>query len=337
MAIWPTAVATDADLYVAVNSLQTTLATALGTGDVSVVLASATGFPVAGAVTIGNEVIFYTNISGATLTGCTRGADGTTAATHSVGVPVGATIVAIHHNCLKDEVKAIEGYLNTRFGLGGTAFTNARALQSNASTGIVEVSSVTATELGYLSGVTSAIQTQFGLKAALASPTFTGTVVAPTVDVTTINHTGGTAIKGSNSNNSAAAGDRGEVVNSSVADSSAVSSTGTNQYFDITSVSLTAGSWLIFARYGFTANGATVTDTRYGVSSTSGNSSTGLVFGDNVFSANVNPSASADSAEAFGGYIVRLTGTTTHYLKARMTFTVATAKAYGTITAIRFM
>jgi hypothetical protein len=64
MAFWPTSVATDANLYVAVNALQTTLATALGTGDTTVVLASATGFPVAGAVVIGNEVIFYTNISG---------------------------------------------------------------------------------------------------------------------------------------------------------------------------------------------------------------------------------------------------------------------------------
>lgn len=37
-------------------------------------------------------------------------------------------------------------------------------------------SSVTGTELGYVSGVTSAIQTQMNLKAPLASPTFTGTV-----------------------------------------------------------------------------------------------------------------------------------------------------------------
>jgi len=39
---------------------------------------------------------------------------------------------------------------------------------------------LTATELGYVDGVTSAIQTQMDLKATLASPTFTGTVVIPT-------------------------------------------------------------------------------------------------------------------------------------------------------------
>ena len=40
--------------------------------------------------------------------------------------------------------------------------------------------SVTDAELGHLNGVTSDIQTQFGTKANIASPTFTGTVSAPT-------------------------------------------------------------------------------------------------------------------------------------------------------------
>lgn len=44
---------------------------------------------------------------------------------------------------------------------------------------------VTPTELAYLSGVTSAIQTQFGLKAPLASPALTGTPTAPTATLGT--------------------------------------------------------------------------------------------------------------------------------------------------------
>jgi hypothetical protein len=44
-------------------------------------------------------------------------------------------------------------------------------------------SAVTPTELGYVSGVTSAIQTQLAAKAALASPTFTGTVTTPALNV----------------------------------------------------------------------------------------------------------------------------------------------------------
>ena len=41
------------------------------------------------------------------------------------------------------------------------------------------VASVSNTELGYLDGVTSAVQTQLNAKAPLASPTFTGTVTIP--------------------------------------------------------------------------------------------------------------------------------------------------------------
>ena len=47
------------------------------------------------------------------------------------------------------------------------------------SSGNLAVSSTTATELGYVHGVTSALQTQLGLLAPLASPTFTGTVTMP--------------------------------------------------------------------------------------------------------------------------------------------------------------
>lgn len=46
---------------------------------------------------------------------------------------------------------------------------------------------VTATtaELNHVDGVTSNLQTQMDAKAAIASPTFTGTVTAPTVNATT--------------------------------------------------------------------------------------------------------------------------------------------------------
>lgn len=57
--------------------------------------------------------------------------------------------------------------------------TASRALVSDAS-GKVAVSAVTSTELGYVYGVTSAIQTQLNSKAPLASPALTGTPTAPT-------------------------------------------------------------------------------------------------------------------------------------------------------------
>ena len=73
----------------------------------------------------------------------------------------------------------------TGLPLGGlVATTVSRALVSNAS-GVIVPATTTDTEIGYVNGVTSAIQTQMNLKAPLASPTFTGTVTLPAATVRT--------------------------------------------------------------------------------------------------------------------------------------------------------
>lgn len=61
---------------------------------------------------------------------------------------------------------------------GSTALTASRAVVTNGS-GVLTAATTTSTEIGYVNGVTSAIQTQIDLKAPLASPTFTGTVTTP--------------------------------------------------------------------------------------------------------------------------------------------------------------
>lgn len=63
--------------------------------------------------------------------------------------------------------------------LSNTGLTAGRAIITDGS-GKVSVSAVTSTELGYLDGVKSAIQTQLNAKANLASPAFSGTPTAPT-------------------------------------------------------------------------------------------------------------------------------------------------------------
>jgi hypothetical protein len=62
--------------------------------------------------------------------------------------------------------------------------TTSRALVSDGS-GDVSISAVTSTEVGYLDGVSSSIQTQLGTKAALASPTLTGTPLSTTASAAT--------------------------------------------------------------------------------------------------------------------------------------------------------
>lgn len=70
------------------------------------------------------------------------------------------------------------------------AITASRALVSDAN-GIPTHATTTATEIGYVNGVTSAIQTQMNAKAPTASPTFTGTVTLPvTSGVVKVNGSG---------------------------------------------------------------------------------------------------------------------------------------------------
>ena len=66
----------------------TTAAEAIDASETEIDLTSSTGFDSTGTVHIGNEQITYTGISTNTLTGCTRGANSTTATTHDSGTTV---------------------------------------------------------------------------------------------------------------------------------------------------------------------------------------------------------------------------------------------------------
>ncbi len=59
---------------------------------------------------------------------------------------------------------------------------------------IMDGVTATTAELNYVDGVTSAIQTQIDTKAAIAGPTFTGTLTAPTINASTALQIGGVAI-----------------------------------------------------------------------------------------------------------------------------------------------
>jgi hypothetical protein len=70
----------------------------------------------------------------------------------------------------------VQSALNAKANLsGGATFTGSIVLPSSTVIG-----GTTSTEISYLAGVTSGIQTQLNNKANLASPTFTGTVTSPT-------------------------------------------------------------------------------------------------------------------------------------------------------------
>ena len=65
------------------DGINTTLSAGINATAVTIGVASVTGFATSGVITIGTEQISYTGITSLNLTGCTRGINGSTAATHN--------------------------------------------------------------------------------------------------------------------------------------------------------------------------------------------------------------------------------------------------------------
>ena len=140
--------------------------------------------------------------------------------------------------------------------------------------------------------------------------------------------------KGTATNDDASAGYIGEAVRSNVTAASAISLTNSGDYFDVTSISLTAGDWDVSGVVGFVNNSATTSYTLAGISTTSGNSGTGLVGGDNSLEG--PPSNNAYNAGiTIPAWRLKLTATTTVYLKTNVGFSAGTPKAFGRISARR--
>lgn len=105
---WPTAVATDAQLLIAVNNIDTLLTAGIDAAVTTIPVTATAAFPAVGFVTINAETIFYTSKDATNFLGATRGADGTAADAHSLNDLVSHFNVAAHHNVIKDEVQLVE-------------------------------------------------------------------------------------------------------------------------------------------------------------------------------------------------------------------------------------
>src|SRR5215472_359102 len=115
-AVFPAAVATDAQLKVANNLIQTTLKVAAAPTDTILFVNSVTGFIANSLVSIDGEIISIASVSGSSnpqllVAAGGRGFDGTTAASHSAGAKTSMLIDAWHHNVLSTEIQAIESFL----------------------------------------------------------------------------------------------------------------------------------------------------------------------------------------------------------------------------------
>lgn len=121
MAAFPTTVATDSDLYIAVNATSTQLTdNPLSNSATTVNVTDATVFPTVGFISIDNEIIKYTGKTGTSFTGCTRGADGTSAVSHVQNSQVFHNVIAAHHNALKDDLIATQQFISDLIGRTST-------------------------------------------------------------------------------------------------------------------------------------------------------------------------------------------------------------------------
>lgn len=99
------------------NQIHTALTVAATSGATTLTVADNSQFPTRGILMIDAEIITYTGVSGSTgFTGCTRGAEGTTAAAHSNGARVGQTITAANFNDLAAAIVAIQTHLGAGTG-----------------------------------------------------------------------------------------------------------------------------------------------------------------------------------------------------------------------------
>jgi hypothetical protein len=123
-------------------------------------------------LTSGTAALTYAPINSPTFTGTVSGITKTT---------VGLANVDNTSDASKPVSTATQTELNLKANLAGPTFTGTVVLPSTTSVG-----NVSATELGYLDGVTSAIQTQLGARLPLSGGTMTGALTlsgAPTVDL----------------------------------------------------------------------------------------------------------------------------------------------------------
>ena len=200
------------------DAFETTLAIPDATADITITLPNATDTLVGKATTdtLTNKTLTSPTINTATITGNTTFSDGAydfNIASHdgTNGLKLGGTLVTATATELNiiDGVTATTAELNIMDGVTATAAelnildgvtstaaelnimdgVTATAAELNILDGVTAtatelnlIDGVTATtaEINYVDGVTSSIQTQMDTKAPLASPTLTGTPLAPT-------------------------------------------------------------------------------------------------------------------------------------------------------------
>lgn len=264
-------------------------------GGTSIITVGASSVTAAGIVQFSSSVVIGTSV-GTNGQVFTSGGPGAAASWASGGGSPGGNPYAVQYT-----------------SANGTQFAGSDNFQNNGST-------IT------MSGVSSIVETNVSTVVA-SGVLFTYTTSTMTVSSATIKNLAG-AVDGSN----AAAGMIGEYISSVTATAATFPNTG--NFGDLAAIALTVGDWDVTGILSSQANSATVTTMSVGISTTTGNSSAGLIEGDNLVKA-LGPTAATDTFAVVPALRISLTVPFTYYLKISGGFSVATPKALGRISARR--
>jgi hypothetical protein len=102
---------------------------------------------------------------------------------------------------------------------------------------------------------------------------------------------------------------------------------------DITSVTLTAGDWMLTSQSAINNGAQVMSNSLSGISTTSG-ATLGLSLGDG-YTQFITSTANQDTVPFSNHLSVSISVTTTYYLKGQAVFSSGTTKGYGKLTAVR--
>ena len=212
--------------------------------------------------------------------------------------------------------------LGVNTGTAGAFVVNGGALGTPSSGTVTNLTGTASININGTVGATTANTGAFTTGTFSSTVTVTGTITPGQT----------TGIVGTNALNDAQAGSVGETVMSSI--TSVTNYPATSTWGDLTSISLTAGDWDIAAMTQQTTPGTMTGESRLGISTTSGNSASGLVTGYNRITF-LNATVASDSGGSIPMWRLQLGSTTTVYLKFFTEYSTGTPKAVGTIIARR--
>lgn len=143
-----------------------------------------------------------------------------------------------------------------------------------------------------------------------------------------------TNLKGATNGSNPCATCVGFQIRSAIDSGSTINCGTSNQYFDITSIVLTPGRWLLFALVGNSLNGATETQAGGCIGTATGNNGANCSTADTEVDG-LPATAVTNVYYVVPGYYTSVSANTTIYLKGYCLYSAGTPKAFGRINAIR--